>query len=433
MTIPSVNLNEGQQAAADAFFAFLLSTDPEFIISGPGGVGKTFLMSHLIDRVMPNYFDICKLMGIEPEYEETVMTATTNKAAEVLAVVTGRPTSTIHSFLNLKVRDDYKTGQSILTETTGWCVHERKILFIDEASMIDTQLLRFIRAGTHKSKIVYVGDHSQLAPVMESLSPVYREEKPFYQLLQPMRNNNQPALMAACAQLRETVQTNEFKPIQIVPGVIDHISDAEMELGLEAVFKHQTLDSRILAYTNARVMAYNNHIRHIRQLPAEYTVGEFLVNNSAIQLKHRMMSVEEECTVVARSSTTVDVPIEGDVHLKVRSYDVENGYGVVTQNLLLPCDRAHYDELLRYYKRVKNWPKFYFLKNTYPDLRPRDAATVHKSQGSTYDNVFIDLTNISTCHQPNAVARMLYVAFTRPRNRIYLYGELAPKYGGLTH
>ena len=47
------NLNQGQQAASDNFFEFLLSDEKEMIISGPGGCGKTHLMGHMIDEVMP--------------------------------------------------------------------------------------------------------------------------------------------------------------------------------------------------------------------------------------------------------------------------------------------------------------------------------------------------------------------------------------------
>lgn len=430
MTVPTITLNAGQQAGADTFFSFLLGPDKEMIISGPGGVGKTTLMSHLIDRVMPRYFEICRVMGEEPKFDEVVMTATTNKAADVLAVATGRPTSTVHSFLGLKVVDDWKTGQQRLETTLNWKVHERLILFVDEASMIDTPLIEFIRKGTQDCKIVYVGDHCQLAPVMEPLSPVYREEKPFVQLLEPMRNNGQPALMAVCQQLRETVEGGGFKPIQVVPGVIDLLDDDQLQAELAARFIGQTMDSRILAYTNNRVMEFNNHIRHLRNLPGEFTEGEFLVNNSAIQLKSRMMSVEEEVTVL-RQGSLMDIPVQGDVHLTVRSYDLQSRIGDVFENVKVPVDRDHFTELLKYYRKAKDWPRFFQLKNTYPDLRPRDAATVHKAQGSTYDSVFIDLANISTCHNPNSVARMLYVAFTRPKSRIFLYGQLAQKYGGV--
>jgi hypothetical protein len=120
------------------------------------------------------------------------------------------------------------------------------------------------------------------------------------------------------------------------------------------------------------------------------------------------------------------------VNLAVRLADLQSKHGDVHYNVPVPCDRAHFGALVEYYRKAKQWGKYYELRNNYPDLRQFDAATVHKSQGSTYDTVFIDLANISSCHQPNAVARMLYVAFSRPRSRIFLYGNLAPKYGGLS-
>ena len=106
--------------------------------------------------------------------------------------------------------------------------------------------------------------------------------------------------------------------------------------------------------------------------------------------------------------------------------------GVFT-NVPLPVDREHFNALLSHYGKARNWKKYFDLKNYYPDLRPHDASTVYKAQGSTYDTVFVDLGNISTCHNANQAARMLYVALSRPRTRIVLYGELAEKYGGLIH
>lgn len=428
-----LTLNDGQQAAADGFFQFLFDQGRELIISGPGGVGKTFLMGHLIDEIMPRYMQTCQLMGIPPEYDSVVMTAMTNKAAEVLAVATGRPASTIHSFMNLKVQDDYSTGKSILTKTKNWIVHERKIIFIDEASMVDRDLLEKIREGTLKCKIVFVGDHCQLAPVMEELSPIYKQRLPFYVLTQPMRNNGQPRLMELCQQLRDTVETGIFKPIQPYPGVIDHLGDAEMEQEVINNFSKDDGNSRILAYTNKKVIDYNNYIRDIRQLTEPYHVGERLINNSAIQMKADMMSVEEEVTITALSDVHEMIEISEDAMLEVVRADLTNKYGGVYVNVPLPVDREHFTALVKYFQKAKNWNRYFHLKNTYPDLRPRDAATVHKAQGSTYEDVYVDLNNLSTCHNPKLAARLLYVAFTRARRRIILYGELADKYGGVRH
>lgn len=428
-------LNQGQQAAADGFFQFLFGADREIIISGPGGVGKTFLMGYLIDKVMPEYFSTCQLMGIAPEYDAVVMTATTNKAAEVLGLATGRPTETIHSFLNLKVQDDYNTGQSKLTKTTNWTVHQRKIIFIDEAYMIDGPLLQLIREGTHGCKIVFVGDHCQLAPVAEQISPIHREGLPFFELTEPMRNAEQPALMALCQQLRNTVETGSFQPIQVVPGVIDWLDDDQMEAAVAQIFQQQTREARILAYTNKRVVEYNDHIRHQRHLPQEYQLGELLVNNQAIRLSKQMLSVEEEVEIVGLSNTeeaeVIDEHEGKNILLVTKKATLKTRLGVMFYNVSLPMDREHYTGLLNYYRRAKLWTRYFNLKNNYPDLRPRDAATVHKAQGSTHEMVFIDVGNLSTCHQPDVVARLLYVAVTRAKKRVVFYGDLAKKYGGL--
>lgn len=425
-------LNAGQQAAADGFFNFLLSDEHnELIISGPGGVGKTYMMGHMIDEIMPKYHKMCELMGIKAEYDSVVVTATTNKAADVLSESTRRKADTIHSFLALRVKDDFTTGKSSLIKTNAWTVHQNKIIFIDECSMIDTDLRNIILDGTHKSKIVYVGDHCQLAPIMEPLSPVYRNNLPFYELTEPVRNAGQPALMHICAQLRNTVETGKFLPIKVVPGVVDWVSDQDAIAEIDQHFRNQTTTSRILAYSNARVLAFNSHIRDLRGLSAEYTVGELLVNNSAVRVGKAMLSVDEEVEIIGQDYKHSQVEIESGVFLDIVKTDLKTRSGIV-HDVNLPVDQNHYSELVKYYQRKKNWNRYFHLKGYYPDLRQRDASTVHKAQGSTYDTVFIDMSNLSTCNQPNVAARLLYVAFSRARSRVVMFGDLTGKYGGIT-
>lgn len=430
MTQPRV-LNIGQENAAKGFFEFLFSDEKEMCISGPGGVGKTFLMGYLIDTILPQYELSCELMGIKPIYQNVVMTATTNKASEVLSVATSRPTSTVHSFFNLTVKDDYVTGKQTLGKSRAWVVHDRTIVFVDEASMVDSDLRRYILEGTVKCKIVYVGDHCQMAPIMETLSPVYRNNLPFYELTEPVRNAGQPALQALCSLTRDTVETGNFHDIQIVPGIIDHLDSTQMEEEINRNFVNQEVDARILAYTNKRVIDYNNYIRDLRKLPAEFQVGEHLVNNVAIRLGQSMLSVEEQVTIVDAAKNTSLEEIEDGVSLEVRYSNLENSYGEIYVGVPIPVDMGHYKELLAYYQKRKNWQQFFLLKNTYPDLRQRDASTVYKAQGSSIDTVYIDLNDLSTCRNPSQAARMLYVAVSRARKRIVFYGELAEKYGRL--
>lgn len=423
-------LNQQQKEAAEGFLQFLFDEEPELIISGGGGMGKTFLMAHMIDTVLPHYQATCSMMGILPEYDSVVMTATTNKAAEVLAQATQRPAETIHSFLALKVQDDFSTGRSKLIKTASWQVHTRKIIFIDECSMIDRGLRTMILEGTHKCKIVYVGDHCQLAPVMETLSPIYESNLPFYVLTEPMRNAGQPALISVCSQLRATVETGVFNPILIVPGVIDWLDDESAQQEINNSFLTNG-SSRILAYTNKRVMEFNDYIRQIKQYPKELQIGEEVINNSMVRIGKFGLSVEEEVVVISQETDTEIIRIDSEVDLEIRRTDLRSSHGNIITNVPIPVDKEHFNALVKHYQRTKNWNRYFHLKNTYPDLRPKESSTVHKSQGSTYDTAYIDLDNLSSCPQPNLAARLLYVAFTRAKNRVVLFGKLAEKYGGL--
>lgn len=425
-------LNQGQQKAADGFFEFLFSDQKELIISGSGGVGKTYLMGALIDEVMPRYEATCELLARPVVYRDVQMTATTNKAAEVLSLAIGRPTSTIHSFLNLTVKEDFSTGKTLLRPTNKWRVHQNMILFVDECSMIDTPLRNKILEGTHNCKIVYVGDHCQLAPVMEPISPIYRDDLPFFELTEQMRTNV-PELQHINLQMRHTVETGEFFPIEIKPGIIDWLDDAQMEALVDQAFLKQTHELRILAYTNAQVNAYNDHIRGIRQLPNYYTPGELLVNNSAVTIGGKMLSVEEEVEIVHQAPASEIAHIGPNAALEVCYATLKTRLGQYIEKVPVPVDRDHFHALIKYYQKEKAWPTYFYLKQTFPDLRPRDASTVHKAQGSTHESVFIDLHNISTCRNADQAARMLYVAFSRAKHRVYLYGNLAEKYGGLIH
>jgi hypothetical protein len=81
-------------------------------------------------------------------------------------------------------------------------------------------------------------------------------------------------------------------------------------------------------------------------------------------------------------------------------------------------------------KRGKKWAEFFAIQDSIADIRPPYACTVHKSQGSTYKRVLIDLNDIGRCNVPDQVARMMYVAISRASEEVILYGKLPEKYQG---
>lgn len=424
-------LNAGQQKAADEFFRFLFSDAKEFDIRGPGGVGKTWLMGHFIDTVLPQYEEQCALMGVSPTITDVEMTATTNKAAEVLSLVTKQHVPTIHSFLSLKVANDFKTGETKLTRRNEWKVKENTLVFIDEASMIDSKLYFEIHAALgHQSKIVYIGDRCQLPPVMERVSPVYRNSMSHVELTENVRAANQPALLDLCQQFRETTLNGQFLPIQAVPGVIDHVNEIGLQQEIDRMFSSQNLRDRILCYTNDRVRMYNEYIREIRGLPEQIVAGERLVNNSTYISKDFVLGTDVEVEVVRTGdSSFLDLPLDLEP-LEFRVIHVARDNWGRTRPLNVPTNPDYYHEVMKFVASKKAWDVHYRLKEEFADLRPRDTGTVYKAQGSTYETVIIDLDDIGSSNNPQHVAHMLYVAVSRPKSRIILFGELPDKYGG---
>lgn len=420
--------NPGQQKALDEILAFLLDDNQkEFHLSGPAGTGKTFTMDAVANEIFPRYQEVSKTLGLDVKYDEVVMTATTNKAAEVLSNAIGRPTETIHSYLGYVVYDDTDSGKSTLKRSKRWAPRSRVILFIDECSMIDWRLHNAIKDTMVNSKIIYVGDHSQLAPVGEELSPIYKSNAPFIALTQQMRNNNQPALMNLAQQLRDTVATGIFTPIHIVPGVIDLLEPEDMQSKVDEIFVSGSANSRILCYTNKRVIQYNSYIRELRGLPEAFQSGERLVCTAPFHGMKKIIPAEMEVKVTHAYGP--DVFRIGGVDLDVENVDI-SWEGNTFSKVPYATNHDHLRKTLRYFANQKMWPEYFTVKQNLIDLRPRDAGTVHKAQGSTYDSVFIDAQDISTCTMTAQTARLLYVAVTRPRNRIFFYGELAQKYGG---
>ena len=58
---------------------------------------------------------------------------------------------------------------------------------------------------------------------------------------------------------------------------------------------------------------------------------------------------------------------------------------------------------LKALKKSKNWLGFYTVRGRFADVRYAYAITVHRSQGSTYENCFVDAPNIMTDRTRNMV------------------------------
>jgi len=437
MTRPT--LNADQQQAVNSIAAFIVGPSKEFFLTGAPGVGKTFTTKELADTLLQTIKNYNAAMGKnENARKEIILTSTTNKAAAVLSEATERFASTIHSFLGVAPRKDFSTGQTLLTKNNKWRVHDNEIIFIDEASMIEQNLYNLIQEATDSScKIIYIGDKNQLAPVMEQLSPAVRlADYPHlhYEITTPVRNAESPGLMDLCDRLRKDI-VNETDRQSLthwceVPGEIEHVDGDQLRALVDQIYgpggsvksDDQELSCRILAYTNNTVIGYNDHIRNLRGLPSHPVGGEYLICNNHFSVgPSTSFSVEEELFVHNVLGPEM-VKVDRDNYLGAYSLDVSSHSSTRT-SVYVPESRLEYDRLLKHFKNNKQWRAFYKLQETFIDLRNREAATVYKAQGSTYDSVIMIMDDIFTSTDSNQLRRMLYVGASRAKKKVYVYDK----------
>ena len=63
----------------------------------------------------------------------------------------------------------------------------------------------------------------------------------------------------------------------------------------------------------------------------------------------------------------------------------------------------------------------HIITSCYPEIDYGYALTIHKSQGSTYDDVYIEYANILTNMKENEKLKLLYTAITRSSNKLHIF------------
>jgi hypothetical protein len=419
----NVQLSSCQENAKDAFKDFLLDRSKnEMVICGSAGTGKSFLVEHLA-RLALKEQKVQKIINPSAKILPLHFTATTNKAAHVLqrSLGPGYVVNTIHSFLGLRVRNNYKTGRTYL-ESHRKVRIPAGILFIDEASMVNAELWKAIRQNAKHCKIVFIGDPYQLTPVREKLSPVFNMQNVF-ELKTIQRQAKDSPIITLAHQYRAMLDNDCFSewPI-ILPDnkAIHEVSGPEFQriVDLEYNQDHDPNDLRILAWSNQKVIDYNKHIRSFYATSDSYVPGENVATNKPV--------LADENSVLYPADSILKIASIRPNHTEsIPGYDVTLVCGV-TQ--FLPENWKKANNLLKHYAKHKDWQQYFAIKNFWLDLRPIHASTVHKSQGSTYKKVFIDLNDIGRNNKWYEVARLAYVGITRASDEVYIYGGLRNRY-----
>lgn len=412
-----ITLSDDQQKALDAFGSFYLDpVEQVFLLSGYSGTGKTTLVKTLLDK-LPGFMQLAKLVDPKARDYEVWLTATTNKAAENFAHLTKIPVSTIHSLLGLRVSTNYRTNETTLIPKTQ-VPKENMLLFIDEASYVDKQLLSWIFKLTKNCKIVFIGDPAQLTPVKAQGTPVFDAHFSGAQLTQVVRQAEGNPIVDLSTKFRNTVNTGEF--FSFVPDgkAIQYLPRDDFNKAIENEFTRpdwKYADSKILAWTNKCTIGYNHAISNHMTGNPQFQVGDYAVCNNFVTAEGGKSIKTDQLVQITAISPDYDY------------YDVVGNDYVLDSGISLfgPKSVSEKNNRLKKARVMEDWSTVANIDSHWIDLRAAYACTINKSQGSTFERVFIDLDDVRRCNSGDQIARMLYVGVSRAKQQVFLTGDIA--------
>ena len=424
-----LTLSESQDIAFKEILSSYENGKPNHLLTGFAGTGKTTLLQEVVRAL----FQRCARVAI---------TAPTNKAVHVLerkmkeAGLLFASCLTIHQLLGLRPQNADQPEKE-LKQISKPMVGAFGVVIIDECSLLSSQLQRFINQYLNMHFVLYVGDPAQLPPINEDEAPCFKL-KTKSNLSTIIRQAESNPIIQASISLREGLnwdwcREKIFDQSGILPVSWQYAPDIMKDIFTSQEFKKDNDLCRYLTYTNQRAIAVNKQVR--RWLYGE-TQTPFVINEPVITRKPIMTtgekvahSVNDEIVVadITRAADhVVNLPkrtgattLEEETH-SLKVWEITFTSGV---KCLYPADPAQYNALsIRVESQARVNAKRWFdwhtqINDPIADLRHVYAMTIHSSQGSTFDHVFIDVPDCKRFakSEPDTLRKLLYVAVTRPR------------------
>ena len=446
----AARLNPDQSRAVSELTSAINRGDPVCRLLGYAGTGKSFSVVRLLQDYAP--------------YRSVLLTAPTNKAVAVLramaAEIGGKvEANTIHKVLGLRPEVDESRGRLTLARFRAPAIDRGALIVVDECSMIDSALMRFIQQAAHdaKAQVLYVGDPGQLPPIFEAQSPAFTGSGVTARLTQIVRQKADHPILSMTQHIRDALDGGAvptFQTRKSRSGSLIHLDDKAFESALlRAVRRPEYQDDpdycRVLTWTNGKTAYYNAMVRRsllgrqaddLTLLPHEtvvacspilelgISIGDTVdVLNAAPDIHHNIPCLKIRIAAHGKNTDAWVVTPEGYGVYKAelsRLAKAANSLQSVFNDARNRGDLAGYSQL-EDKRRKAAWREFFAFKDDlFADLRPVHATTVHRSQGSTYEKVFVDLTDIGRNTRRDVLLRLLYVALTRSRGDVIVTGEL---------
>ncbi|MBQ9652021.1 MAG: AAA family ATPase [Prevotella sp.] len=454
-----------QREVVKTFTQFMFHrSDAVMILRGAAGTGKTTLAAALVRTTV-------QMLKASEDHMPVVLLAPTGRAAKVFSLHANLPAYTIHRHIYRQ-----KTFNGDLTAFTLNPNHHHDTLFVvDEASMISNaaapnshlsplfgsgqlldDLIRYVYSGTN-CRLLLIGDHAQLPPVGETVSPALsRQVISSYGLTvfesemnEVMRQSLESGILMNATYVRNLepgimpiITFDGFSDIRPVPGneLIEELTSSYSRVGID--------DTIVVTRSNKRANIYNNGIRNqILDREEMLSTGDMLMivkNNyfwtakeekgdKADNIPPFIANGDRAQVLRVRNVRSLYGLTFADVWLRFPDYDNYEMQVVTLLNTLsseapaLTAEQQQqlFEGVLADYadiphksdrmKKVREDPYYNALQVKYAY-----AVTCHKAQGGQWSHVYVDQGYITDDMLTTDYIHWLYTAITRSTEKLYL-------------
>lgn len=390
-----LTLSPDQQKSLETIINWYKSTQkggPQAFITlgGYAGSGKTTLIAVIRQ-------DLAKLdkdlkVGFA-SYTGKAARVLRNRLTEQKVLLPKDTVGTIHSLIYSPIVNEKE-------EIIGWKTKDkidRKLIIIDEASMVDETIWRHLLS--YQVPIIVVGDHGQLPPIAGNFNLM---QDPQIRLEQIHRQASENPIIGLSINAREKGEI-EFGSYSDNVKKYD-LSDLDSQDRLIELFNSQENDTIILCGYNTTRVRLNNQIRTLRGFDSPIPqVGDRVIclrNNHAKNIFNGMLGTIESIEVADENWYLAQIALD-DEEIFYKGLIFRAQFGSNTS-----LNFTNQRSLL--------------MKGDLFDFGY--ALTVHKAQGSQAKRVILFEERFKQMDE-NQWKRWLYTAVTRAEEELYIFAR----------
>ena len=386
--ICDINLSKEQLNAIK-----LVNDNNVTIITGGPGTGKTTIIKVIIEM-----YDSLK--------KKVVLCAPTGRAAKRMTEATGKDASTLHRLLEIGKVDD----QGEIKANMPISPIDADVIVVDEMSMVDLFLMNYLLKGIYKgTKLVLVGDSDQLPSVGPGtvLKDLIESEKiPFISLNKIFRQAAKSQIIVNSHKVNEGISfvgEKENYEDEILDDFL-YIPEKDVKKAKEIILSTYNTDTQIITPTKKGELG----TKELNKLIQE----KFNPQLSKEREKKYGDVIFREGDKVMQTKNNYDIE-----WIKFDS-DTDYGSGIFNGEMGIITSVDNREGLITI--RFEDGKMAGYTYDELEELVHSYAITVHKSQGSEFENVIMPILDAPSMLLTRNV---LYTGMTRAKSDLKIIGS----------